>query len=354
MSGDPRLARLVERLEHPDETVAVEARAALDAKTKPRGSLGRIEELAVRIAAVRGTVRPAPLQPAVVVAAGDHGVAREGVSAYPQEVTAQMLGNFASGGAAVAVLCRTAVARLVVVDAGVATPPSAPGILDLSLGRGTANAAEGPAMDPTVAAEGVVRGAELGERLAAEGAGVVGLGEMGIGNTTVAAALTCALLDVEPRAACGRGTGVDDDGLARKRDVVGRMLAVNRPTADDPVGALASVGGFELAVLAGVAIGAARGGAIVLLDGYISSVAALVSVRLAPPLASYLVASHRSPEPGHGLVLEALGLEPLLDLGLRLGEGSGAALALPLLGAARAILVEMATFSDAGVADTGR
>ena len=330
------------------------ARDALDAKTKPRGSLGRLEELAVRIATVRGDVRPAPLDPVVVVAAGDHGVAAEGVSAYPQEVTGQMLAAFERGGAAVAVLCRAASARLVVVDAGVATAPSVPGVLDLSLGRGTANAAKGPAMDRTVAVDGLVRGAELGRRLAADGAGVVALGEMGIGNTTVASALTCALLGYGPEVACGRGTGLDDAGFAHKLSVVARMLAVNRATADEPVGALAALGGFELAVLAGVALGAASGRSVVLLDGFISSVAALVAARLAPALGSYLVAAHRSPEPGHTLVLSALGLEPLLDLELRLGEGSGAALAVPLLSAARAILVDMATFADAGVTDTGR
>jgi nicotinate-nucleotide--dimethylbenzimidazole phosphoribosyltransferase len=330
------------------------AKDVLDGKTKPRRSLGRLEELAARIASVRGDVRPAPLESVVVVAAGDHGIAAEGISAYPQEVTAQMLANFEGGGAAVAVLCRAARARLVVVDAGVVSPPSVPGVLDLSLGPGTANASMGPAMPHEVAVDGLRRGAELGRRLAAEGAAVVALGEMGIGNTTTAAALTCALLGCSPHAACGRGTGLDDEGLTHKVAVVARMLSVNRPASDDPVGALASVGGFELAVLAGVGLGAAAGRAVVVLDGFISGVAALVAVRLAPTLRSYLVAAHRSPEPGHALVLEALGLEPLLDLELRLGEGSGAALALPLLAAARAILVEMATFADAGVTDTGR
>jgi nicotinate-nucleotide--dimethylbenzimidazole phosphoribosyltransferase len=205
-----------------------------------------------------------------------------------------------------------------------------------------------------VAVEGVARGAALGRELADTGAGVVALGEMGIGNTTVAAAVTCALLGCDPAVACGRGTGLDDAGVAHKVDVVGRMLAANAPRAVDPLGALAAVGGFELAVLAGVALGAAGGHAVVLMDGYISSVAALVAARVAPALGGYLVAAHRSPEPGHALVLDALRVDPLLDLGLRLGEGSGAALALPLLSAARAILVEMATFADAGVTDTGR
>ena len=354
MISDPGVTEIVRGIRPLDDAVARAAEAALDGKTKPRGSLGRLERLAVTIANVRGATRPEPLRPVVVVAAGDHGVTAEGVSAYPQEVTGQMLANFGTGGAAVAVLCRHAGAELVVVDAGVAAPPSVPAVLDLSLGAGTANAAEGPAMARSAAVAGLVRGAALARRLTDEGAGIVALGEMGIGNTTVAAALTCALLGCDPRLACGPGTGLDDDGVARKAAVVRRVLDVNRPSPDDPIGALAAVGGFELAVLAGVALGAASGRAVVLVDGFISSVSALVAVLLAPPLRGYLVAAHRSPEPGHGLVLDALGLAPLLDLELRLGEGSGAALALPLLAAARAILVEMATFADAGVTDTGR
>ena len=351
---DARIDELARAVPPLGESVGAEARASLDAKTKPRGSLGRLEDLAVRVALVRGDVQPSPLDPVVVVAAADHGVAAEGVSAYPREVTGQMLANFQTGGAAVAVLCRNAGARLVVVDAGVLEPPSLPGVVDLSLGRGSENAALGPAMTREVAEEGVVRGAALGRGLADEGAGVVALGEMGIGNTTVAAALSCALLGCDPSSACGRGTGLDDAGVAHKVDVVHRVLAANRPAADDPLGALAAVGGFELAVLAGVALGAAAGRAVVLLDGFISSAAALVATRIAPELGEYLVAAHLSPEPGHRLVLDGLGLDPLLDLELRLGEGSGAALALPLLGGARAILVEMATFADAGVSDTGR
>jgi nicotinate-nucleotide--dimethylbenzimidazole phosphoribosyltransferase len=354
VTGEDTLDELARAVVSPDDGVAREAQAALDAKTKPRKSLGRLEELAVRIAVARGDAQPGPLDPVVVVVAADHGVAEEGVSAYPREVTGQMLANFGAGGAAVAVLCRQAGARLVVVDAGVLEPSSIPGVLDLALGRGSANAAVGPAMPRATAVEAVVRGAALGRGLVEEGAGVVALGEMGIGNTTVAAALTCALLGCDPAAACGRGTGLDEAGVAHKVEVVRRMLAANHPTADDPVGALAAVGGFELAVLAGVALGAAAGRAVLLLDGFISTVAALVAARIAPPLGDYLVAAHRSPEPGHGLVLDALGLDPLLDLELRLGEGSGAALALPLVAASRAILVEMATFTDAGVSDTGR
>jgi nicotinate-nucleotide--dimethylbenzimidazole phosphoribosyltransferase len=337
-----------------DDDAATAARVELDRKTKPRGSLGALEELAVRIAAVRGSAAPAPLQAAIVVVAADHGVAQEGVSAYPQEVTRQMLATFATGGAAVSVLARSAGAELAVVDAGVVEPLRDPAIRNLRLGAGTANAVEGAAMPRELAAEAVRRGTVLAGELTGRGVTVVALGEMGIGNTTSASALACALLARAPQDVCGPGTGLDPAGVARKAAVVQRMLERNRPDPHDPLGVLAALGGFEIGILVGVALGAAAGSAVVVLDGFISTVAALLAARLEPPLEGYLVASHRSPEPGHAVVLEALGLTPLLDLGLRLGEGSGAALALPLLRAARDVLVEMATFEGAGVTDTGR
>jgi nicotinate-nucleotide--dimethylbenzimidazole phosphoribosyltransferase len=344
----------VPRVPPVDEEARAAALAELDRKTKPRGSLGRLETLAAQLAAVAHSTEPAPLRAAVVVAAADHGVAAEGVSAYPQEVTRQMLLNFASGGAAISVLTRAAGAELVVVDAGVVEPLDDPAIRQLRLGPGTANAALGPAMSRETAIEAVDHGAELALELAAAGANVVALGDMGIGNTTSASALACALLGREPAEMCGPGTGLDESGVARKAEVVARMLAANEPDPEDARGALAAVGGFEIGVLTGVALGAAAGGALVLLDGFITGVAALVAARVEPELRGYLVASHRSPEPGHAPVLDELGLDPLLDLGLRLGEASGATLALPLLAAARAILVEMATFEQAGVTDTGR
>jgi nicotinate-nucleotide--dimethylbenzimidazole phosphoribosyltransferase len=323
-----------------DETARAGARQALDAKTKPRGSLGRLEELAAHIAAIRGTPRPGRLEAAVVVAAADHGVAAEGVSAYPAEVTRQMLANFESGGAAVCVLARAAGASVHVVDVGV--------------GRPTGNIAVGPAMTHGEARRTVDDGIACARALVDEGIGIVALGEMGIANSTVAATLAAALLGVEPARVCGRGTGVDDEGLERKRRVVEAALAANPVDRDDPLAALAALGGRELAFLCGVALGAAAQRMVVLLDGFISSVAALVAARIEPAAADAMIAGHLSPEPGHRLVLDALGLEPLLDLRLRLGEGSGAALALPLLDAALAILDEMATFASAGVTDAGR
>jgi len=334
------LAQAIARVRPADTAAGDAVQAALDAKTKPRGSLGRLEELACRIASARGTTTPGPIRATVVVAAGDHGVARDGVSAYPQEVTRQMLANFDAGGAAVCVLARAAGADLRVVDCGV--------------GTGTANLADGPAMSPDEALVQVDAGVALAGELVAGGTTVVALGEMGIGNSTAAAALAAALLGVEPRLVCGRGTGLDDAGVARKIAIVERALEVNAARLDDAIGTLAALGGFEIAFLVGVALGAAADRAVVLLDGFITAAAALVAVRLAPAARDSMIAAHVSPEPGHRLILDELGLVPLLDLGLRLGEGSGAAVALPLLHAAAAIVDEMATFAAAGVTDAGR
>jgi nicotinate-nucleotide--dimethylbenzimidazole phosphoribosyltransferase len=321
-------------------SVADRARARLDAKTKPRGSLGRLEELAVQIASIVGEENPGRLEAAVVVAAGDHGVADEGVSAYPQEVTRQMVSNFGDGGAAVSVLARQAGARVVVVDAGVGNP--------------TGNIAVGPALSRAETDELVARGRADATRLREEGVRIVVPGEMGIANSTVAAALAAALTGVDAADVCGPGTGLAAAGVARKIDVVRRALAANPVDASDGIGVLAALGGRELAYLAGLVVGAHDARMVVLLDGFISSTAALAATRIDADAASSLIAAHRSPEPGHTHVLAALGLRPLLELDLRLGEGSGGALALPLLAAALAILDEMATFEDAGVTDAGR
>ncbi len=350
---DPRLAGLL-GLEEADESIRAAAVAELDRKTKPRGSLGRLEDIAAQVAAIRGSLRPDALRAAIVVAAADHGIAAEGVSAYPQEVTRQMVANFAGGGAAVCVLARAAGAELVVVDAGIAEPFDHHDVRSLRVGPGTANAVEGPAMTRDQAVASILAGAALASELADAGITAVGVGEMGIGNTTSAAALAAALLGGDPVELCGPGTGLDAKGVARKAAVVARMLERNAPDPSDPLGVLAAVGGFEIGVLVGVALGAATRRSVVVLDGFITGAAALVALRLAPSLGGFLVASHRSAEPGHRLVLEALGLAPLLELDLRLGEGSGAALALPIVAAARDVLVDMATFTDAGVTDTGR
>jgi nicotinate-nucleotide--dimethylbenzimidazole phosphoribosyltransferase len=347
------LDALVARIGPVDEAAGRAAQEVLDRKTKPRGSLGELEGLACRVAAIRGTASPGRLRAAVVLAAGDHGYAARGVSAYPQEVTGQMLANFAAGGAAVNVLARETGARLVVVDAGVAVSLDHPEIRALRLGPGTADATEGPAMTEEQALAGLDAGAALAAELAADGVGIVATGDMGIGNTTASAAVCAALLPAAPEEVSGRGTGLDDEGVARKAEMVRRALSVNAVDPGDPVGVLAAVGGFELAVLAGACLGAAAEGCVVLLDGFVTGAAALVAARLAPAAARRMVASHLSPEPGHALVLAELGLRPLLDLGLRLGEGSGALLALPLLNASLALLADMATFDAAGVTDAG-
>jgi len=347
------LERTTASLCESDRDVGAQTVRLLDAKTKPPGSLGRLEELACRLAAIRGRMPEGPLHPAIVVAAADHGVAARGVSAYPIEVTAQMLSNFAGGGAAICVLAREAGARLVVVDAGVIGGAAVAGVRTevVDSVRCTEDLTVGPAMSRSTAIGMIERGIALAEELAAEGVQILGLGEMGIANTTSASALTAVLLPAEPSLVCGPGTGIDDAGLARKVDAVRRGLAANglpRPDAE-PADVLSAVGGLEIAFLVGVTLGAAARRIPVLLDGFVSSVAALVAFGFREAAAASLVAATRSPEPGHALVLERLGLEPLLDLGLRLGEGTGAALALPLVRSSIAILTDMATFDAAGV-----
>lgn len=349
--SDESLRRIVAQIRPADRASAEAVCRAFDGKTKPRGSLGELEGLASRIASIRRTTDLRPLQGAILVAAGDHGFASERVSAYPREVTGQMLRNFAAGGAAVNVLARENGARLLVIDAGVATSFEHPLIRRLSLGPGTENATRGPAMRREQALAGLADGVDLALELADEGVELVALGDMGIGNTTSASALCAALLPTDATAVCGRGTGIDDEGLERKIDAVRRALTVNEPDPGDPVSVLAAVGGFEIAVLTGVCLGAASRSLVVLLDGFVTGAAALVAARLCPVVVESMVASHRSPEPGHALTLAALGLRPLVDLGLRLGEGSGAALVLPLVNASLALLADMSTFAEAGVAE---
>jgi nicotinate-nucleotide--dimethylbenzimidazole phosphoribosyltransferase len=337
------------RIEPLDADAMRDARAELEQKTKPRGSLGRLEVLAVQLAGI-GVSGP---RCAIVVAAADHGYTDEGVSAYPAEVTRQMLQVFASGGAAISVLSRLVDAELVVVDAGVREELDDPRVRSVRIGPGTANATHGPAMSRRQALDALEAGISLARELA-DRVDIVALGDMGIGNTTSAGALHAALLGVPAAAVCGAGTGLDPDGVRRKAKVIDRALAANGGRLDDPVDVLAALGGFEIAFLAGVALGAAAERLAVVLDGFIVTAAALVAARLEPTAVSYLVAGHLSPEPGHRLGLGSLGLRPLLDLELRLGEGTGAALALPLLRASLALLAEMATFDQAGVTDAGR
>jgi nicotinate-nucleotide--dimethylbenzimidazole phosphoribosyltransferase len=342
------------RIREPDAPMAAETQRLLDGKTKPRGSLGRLEELACQVAAIRGSVAAAASRKALVVIGADHGVAEELVSAYPQEVTAQMLLNFARGGAAINVLARLADARVVVVDMGVKTPlPPLPGIRSERMGPGTRNFTRAPAMTREHAVRALETGIAIAEELAADGVTLIGIGDMGIGNTTASSALTAAFTGAAPEEVVGRGTGIDDEALRRKIDVVRRALALHQPDASDAVGTLAQLGGFEIAGLAGVVLGAVAARIPVVVDGFICGAAALTAIRIAPAAAGSLIASHRSVEAGHRAVLKAIGQRPLLDLDLRLGEGTGAALAMNLVEAALAIVREMATFADAGVSDSG-
>jgi len=348
------LDELRARIAPPDAAVAARTQRLLDDKTKPRRSLGRLEEIACGIAAMRGTERPDLPEKAIVVMAADHGVAAEGVSAYPQEVTRQMVLNFVRGGAAINVLARQAGARLVVVDMGVAGDlEAAPGLLVRRIAAGTRNFVVGPAMSRDEAVRALETGIALARELVASGVTLIGTGEMGIANTTAASALATVLTGCPVADATGRGTGVDDAAWQRKVGVIERAIACNRPDPDDALDVLAKLGGFEIAGLAGLILGAAAQRVPVVLDGVITGAAALIAVHLAPAAAGYLLASHRSVEPAHGPLLAALGLEPLLDLSLRLGEGTGAALAFGLVDAALRILHEMASFADAGVADSG-
>ena len=338
-----------------DRAAAAETARLLDAKTKPPGSLGRLESLAVELASIRGAVPRDRPEPAIVVAAADHGVWEEGVSPYPQSVTGQMVANFVNGGAAVCVLARRSGARLVVVDTGVIDPIPTGSMRSAVVDdvRGTKNIRIGPAMPRSGAVVLVERGVALAGELADEGFGLVAIGDMGIANTTAASALAAVLLPASPASVCGPGTGLDDAGVSRKVEVVRDALVANDlgrgHVGADALDVLAAVGGLEIAFLVGVILGAAARRMPILLDGFVTGAAALVAARLAPSTVDSMIAATRSPEPGHDLILRELELQPLLDLGLRLGEGSGAVLAIPLVDAAVGIVAEMATFEAAGV-----
>lgn len=328
------------------------ARAAVAAKTKPPGALGRIEELAIELAVLQQTLTPSVDRARLVVFGADHGVAAEGVSAYPAVVTAQMMANLANGGAAACVFARTLDVGLEVVDVGVAADLSAlTGIVHAKVRPGTANFTTGPAMTSGDLAAAIEVGRSAARRAAQAGCRALALGEMGIANTTAAAALTSALTGAKPEVTVGRGTGIDDRALAHKREVVARGLALHVTPGMGVTDLLAALGGFEIAAITGAVLEASRAGLAVVIDGFIVSTAALAAVRLDAGCRAACFFSHRSAEPGHAVGLEALGAEPLLDLGLRLGEGTGAVLALPLLRAACAMLSEMATFADAGVSE---
>ena len=346
------LSKLLESFTAPDLSAGVQAQRWLDQLTKPRGSLGRVEELVRRLAEITGRCPPEVAHPVIFTLAGDHGVVDEGVSAYPQAVTAQMVENFLRGGAAVNVLARHVGSRVVVADLGVAgSLPEHPDLRVLKIAPGTRNMTRGPAMTPAEARAAAEAGVELVESTRGLGLDIIGTGEMGIGNTTAASAMVAVLTGAPVEEVTGPGTGVDEDGRRRKVEAITRALRVNRPDPEDALDVLAKVGGFEIAGLAGVILAGAAYRIPVVVDGFIAGAAALAAVRLKAEARHALLASHRSAEPGHRHVLDALGLEPYLDLGMRLGEGTGAALCIGLAQAAVKILREMATFQSAGVSD---
>lgn len=337
-----------------DQEAMDRARARQGTLTKPPGSLGRLEDLAIRMAGWQGTERPAVDRVRIVVFAADHGVAVEGVSAFPQEVTGEMIRNFAAGGAAISVLARQLGAQLEVVDVGAARETGAlPGVIDRRVAGGTANFCEGPAMTEGQLADALAAGRDAVERARNEGAQLFIGGEMGIANTTAASAIACALLDRPPEVLAGPGTGLKPEGVQHKVRVLERALALHRARLDGPLQVLQYLGGFEIAALTGAYIACAQEGLPVLVDGFIATGAALAAVRLRPDIAPWLTLTHASAEPGHRGMVEALGERPLLDLGMRLGEGSGAAVAVPLLRLAAALHNEMATFAEAGVSEGG-
>jgi len=335
-----------------NEAAMAAAQARQDTLTKPPGSLGRLEEISILLAGMFGEDIPHIRRKSVILAAGDHGVVAEGVSAYPQEVTPQMVYNFLRGGAGINVLARHAGSEIMVLDAGVAadlTPH--PLLRQVKIGRGTNNMAVGPAMTREQAIKCLETGIDAALEQIAEGADLIACGEMGIGNTTPSSAITAVITGVDPAITTGRGTGLDDPALAHKIEVIRRSITVNQPNPKDGLDVLTKIGGFEIGVLAGAMLGTAASHRPVVIDGFISGAAALIAWVISPAARNYFLASHQSVEPGHRVGLEAMGLNPLLDMNLRLGEGTGAALAMHIISASALCLAEMATFAEAGVSD---
>jgi nicotinate-nucleotide--dimethylbenzimidazole phosphoribosyltransferase len=320
--------------------------------TKPAGSLGRLEELSIKVAGITGKSMPHLDRKAIIVMAGDHGVAAEGVSAYPAEVTPQMVQNFLNGGAAINVFARQTGARVVIADLGVAVDlPGHPQLVNRKIGYGTRNIAHGPAMTLVEARAAVEAGIQIVQAEIQKGLDIIGTGDMGIANTTPSSAIVAALTGQEVERVTGRGTGIDGQGWERKVATIKQALEINRPDPENALDVLAKVGGFEIAGLVGLIFGAAAGRIPVVIDGFISTAAALVATEWHPPVRDYLIAAHNSVEIGHRVMLERMELVPLLNLDLRLGEGTGAALAMPLIEAACLALREMATFNEAGVSE---
>ncbi len=347
-----KLEDTIARIGPLDEEAMASARARQDSLTKPLGSLGRLEELSVQIAGISRQGQPQINRKAIITMAGDHGVVAEGVSAYPQEVTPQMVYNFLRGGAGINVLARHVGARVVVVDVGVASDLEPhPDLVSMKVAKGTRNMALGPAMTREEARQALEVGINVLEAEVAKGLDIVGTGDMGIGNTTASSAITSVFTGCTVAMATGRGTGLNDAQLGHKIEVIRRALEVNQPDPTDAFGVLMAVGGLEIAGLAGVILGAAANRIPVVIDGFISGAAALVACGICPQAREFLIPAHRSVEIGHRAIFEHLRIRPLLDMDLRLGEGTGAALAISIAEASVKVLSEMATFGEAGVSE---
>lgn len=346
------LEKIINGIEPANADWRLKARQHLDNLAIPRGSLGELLDLAEQLAAVKQTLKPSVGKKTVVTMAGDHGVVSEGVSAFPREVTMQMVANFVAGGAAINVLAGVAGARVVVVDMGVASDLAGSArekVLSCKVDYGTRNMVQGPAMTRPQAVQSLETGIEIAGRLVEEGVELLATGDMGIGNTTPSSAILAAVSGRSAREVAGRGTGINDDALENKIQVIQKALDINKPDPGDPVDVLAKVGGFEIGGIAGLILGAAYHRVPVVVDGFISSAGALVAKNLAPAAVDYMIAGHQSLENGHRFMLEELGLKPLLNLNLRLGEGTGAALAMNIVESAAQVINKMLTFEDAGV-----
>ena len=347
-----RINSVIKNISGIDPGIIKNTQARLDNLTKPLGSLGRLEELAKQICGITGKVNPSLENKVIFTLAADHGVTDEGVSAYPKEVTAQMVYNFIGGGAGINVLAKHVGARVVVVDIGVAADLKPdPKLRVKKINYGTKNMAMGPAMSRDEAIKAIRAGIDLFEEELSCGLDIVGTGEMGIGNTTAASAITASFTGKSVEEITGRGAGLDDPGLKNKIEVIKKSLLVNKPNSADPIDVLSKVGGFEIAGLAGIILAAASKKIPVVIDGFISGAAALVAFKIEPKVKEYMIAAHRSQEGGHKIILEYIGLRPLLDLDLRLGEGTGGALGIGLADAAIKILTQMATFKSASVSE---
>jgi len=337
-----------------DKNSMASARARQDTLTKPLGSLGRLEELSIQIAGIQAKSRPLIKHKSLIVMVADHGVVAEGTSAYPQEVTSQMVLNFIRGGAAINVICRQLGIKVMVVDIGIAGKTSSyMGIIHKKIAQGTQNMCKRPALTPDQAIQAIETGIEIVKDENNKGLDIVGTGEMGIGNTTASSAICAAITGKTAADVTGRGTGLNDQQLQHKIEVINRALLINKPDPKDALDILTKVGGLEIGGLTGVILGAAAHRIPVVIDGFISGAAALIAAGICPQVKDYMMAGHISVEPGHAIALEYLGLKPLVSLNMRLGEGTGAAIGISLAEASCRLLSEMATFAEAGVSSKG-